>query len=71
LDKTSDVTAEAAGVVIFDNSLTKVDKFMHISRRMQTIVLQSAVVDMALSMIGMGFATTGYLSPMEAQSSMK
>jgi hypothetical protein len=28
----SDVTAEAAGVVIMDNSLKKVDEFMHISR---------------------------------------
>ena len=32
----SDVTTEAAGVVIMDSSLQKVDEFMHISRRMRT-----------------------------------
>lgn len=59
----SDVTSEAAGVVIMDNSLTKVDEFMHISRRMRIIALQSAVGGMVLSMIGMGFAAIGYLNP--------
>ena len=34
IGQNSDVTAEAAGVVIMDNSLEKVDEFMHISRRM-------------------------------------
>jgi P-type E1-E2 ATPase len=63
IGQNSDVTAEAAGVVIMDNSLTKVDEFMHISRRMRTIALQSAVGGMALSVIGMGFASTGYLTP--------
>ena len=46
-----------------DNSLTKVDEFMHISHRMRIIALQNAVDGMALSMIGMGFAATGYLNP--------
>ncbi len=59
----SDVTAEAAGVVVMDNSLRKVDEFMHISRRMRHIALQSAVGGMALSIIGMGFAASGHLSP--------
>ena len=59
----SDVTAEAAGVVIMDNSLEKVDEFMHISKRMRTIALQSAVGGMVLSVIGMGFAATGHLNP--------
>jgi heavy metal translocating P-type ATPase len=63
IGQNSDVTAEAAGVVIMDNSLTKVDEFMHISRRMRIIALQSAVGGMALSVIGMGFAATGRLSP--------
>ena len=57
------MTAEAAGVVIMDNSLKKVDEFMHISRRMRLIALQSAVGGMALSVIGMAFAATGYLTP--------
>ena len=63
IGQNSDVTAEAAGVVIMDNSLGKVDEFMHISRRMRIIALQSAVGGMALSVIGMMFAATGHLSP--------
>jgi len=63
IGQNSDVTAEAAGVVVMDNSLKKVDEFMHISRRMRVIALQSAVGGMALSAIGMVFAATGHLSP--------
>ena len=63
IGQNSDVTAEAAGVVIMDNSLTKVDEFMHISRRMRIIALQSAVGGMALSVIGMVVAATGHLTP--------
>ena len=63
IGQNSDVTAEAAGVVIMDNSLKKVDEFMHISRRMRVIALQSAVGGMALSIIGMIFAASGNLSP--------
>jgi len=63
IGQNSDVTAEAAGVVVMDNSLKKVDEFMHISRRMRTIALQSAVGGIALSVIGMVFAATGHLSP--------
>jgi P-type E1-E2 ATPase len=63
IGQNSDVTAEAAGVVILDNSLRRVDEFMHVSRRMRAIALQSAVGGMALSVIGMMFAATGNLSP--------
>ena len=63
IGQNSDVTAEAAGVVIMDNSLKKVDEFMHISRRMRFIALQSAVGGMTLSVIGMIVAATGHLSP--------
>ncbi len=59
----SDVTAEAAGAVIMDSSLAKVDELLHISRRMRIIALQSAVGGMALSILGMLFAAAGYLSP--------
>ncbi|TAK57944.1 MAG: heavy metal translocating P-type ATPase [Bacteroidetes bacterium] len=62
IGQNSDVTAEAAGVVVMDNSLKKVDEFMHISRRMRSIALQSAVGGMAVSIIGMVFAATGHLS---------
>ena len=46
-----------------ENSLKKVDEFMHISRWMRSIALQSAIGGMALSLIGMIFAATGHLSP--------
>lgn len=39
----SDITAEAAGAVILDSPLEKVDEFLHISRRLRSIALQSAV----------------------------
>ena len=59
----SDVTAEAAGAVILDSSLERVDELLHIGRRMRSIALQSAVGGMGLSLIGMGFAALGYLPP--------
>jgi P-type E1-E2 ATPase len=65
IGQNSDVTTEAASVVILDNSLRRVDEFMHISRRMRTIALQSAVGGMALSVAGMLFASAGWLSPVE------
>jgi P-type E1-E2 ATPase len=63
IGQNSDVTTEAAGVVVMDNSLRKVDEFMHISRRMRTIALQSAIGGMVLSLAGMMFAATGHLNP--------
>jgi heavy metal translocating P-type ATPase len=65
IGENSDVTSEAAGVVVMGNALEKVDEFMHISGRMRVIALQSAVGGMALSVIGMAFAATGHLSPVE------
>ncbi|MFG0335415.1 MAG: heavy metal translocating P-type ATPase [Maioricimonas sp. JB049] len=59
----SDVTTEAADVVVMDSSLQKVDEFLHISRRMRRIALQSAIGGMALSLIGMFVAAAGYLPP--------
>ncbi len=59
----SDITSEAAGAVILDSSLEKVDEFLHISRRMRTIALQSAVGGMALSVAGMIVAAAGHLPP--------
>src|SRR5262249_21234082 len=59
----SDITAEAAGAVILDSSLEKVDEFLHISHRMRSVALQSAVGGMALSLIGMLVASLGYLPP--------
>lgn len=59
----SDVTAEAAGAVILDGNLKRVDEFLHISRRLRTIALQSAVGGIVLSLTGMSFAALGYLPP--------
>jgi heavy metal translocating P-type ATPase len=59
----SDVTAEAAGAVILDASLRKVDEFLHIGRRLRSVALQSAIGGMALSLIGMALASAGFLSP--------
>lgn len=59
----SEITSEAAGAVILDSSLQKVDEFLHISRRMRSIALQSAVGGMALSVAGMMLAAMGLLSP--------
>jgi heavy metal translocating P-type ATPase len=61
----TDVTAEAAGAVILDSSLERVDELLHIGRRMRSIALQSGVGGMALSLIGMGIAAAGYLPPVE------
>jgi heavy metal translocating P-type ATPase len=59
----SDVTSEAARIVIVDSSLSKVDEIMHVSYRLRSIALQSALGGMALSIIGMGFAAAGFLPP--------
>ncbi len=59
----SDVTAEAAGAVILDSSLERVDELLHIGRRMRSIALQSAVGGMGLSVVGMLIAAAGYLPP--------
>jgi heavy metal translocating P-type ATPase len=63
LGQGSDITAEAAGAVIMESSLQKVDEFLHISRRQRAIALQSAIGGMALSVIGMAVAAAGYLPP--------
>jgi heavy metal translocating P-type ATPase len=59
----SDITAEAAGAVIMESSLQRVDEFLHVSRRMRRIALQSAVGGMAVSLAAMLLAAAGYLPP--------
>ncbi len=59
----SDVTSEAAGAVVMDTALERIDELLHIGRRLRSIALQSAVGGMAASVIGMGFAAAGFLSP--------
>ncbi len=59
----SDITTEAAGVVIMDSTLERVDEFFHISKHMRRIALQSAIGGMLLSIVGMILAAMGYLPP--------
>jgi P-type E1-E2 ATPase len=54
------ITTEAAGAVIMDSSLKRVDELFHLARR---IALQSAVGGMALSIVGMLVAFGGWLPP--------
>ena len=59
----SDVTSEAAGAVVMDSALERVDELFHIGRRLRSIALQSAIGGMAASLVGMGFAAAGFLPP--------
>jgi len=61
----SDITSEAADAVILTTSLSKVDELIHISHRMRSIALQSALGDMAASLLGMVAAAFGYLPALE------
>ncbi|WP_416209902.1 heavy metal translocating P-type ATPase [Legionella sp. PATHC035] len=59
----SNITSEAAGVVLMENTLNKVDELIHLSLGTRKIALQSAVGGMLLSVIGMSFASIGYITP--------
>jgi len=61
--QSSDIITEAAGAVILESSLQRVDELLHIGGHMRSIALQSAVGGMALSVIAMLFAASGYLPP--------
>jgi heavy metal translocating P-type ATPase len=65
IGQNSDVTSEAAAIVVMDSSLVRLDEFLHIGRRMRRIALESAVGGMLLSIGGMGFAAFGYLGPVQ------
>lgn len=62
----SSVTAEAAGAIIMESSLEKVDELIHISTKLRSIALQSAIGGIMISIIGMDFAAAGYISPVQA-----
>lgn len=61
----SEITSEAAGAVVLDSSLRKVDEFLHIGRRLRRVALQSALGGIGLSLLGMLAAAAGYLSPVQ------
>jgi len=71
IGQNSDVTAEAAGVIVMDAELKKIDEFMHISRRMRSIALQSVLGGMILSVAGMLLAAGGHLTPVAGPSPRK
>jgi heavy metal translocating P-type ATPase len=60
----NDITAEAADAVLLEPSLTKLDEFLHIARRLRRIALQSAIGGMAMSILGMTAAAFGVLPPL-------
>lgn len=59
----SDITSEAAGAVVMDGSLRKVDELLHIGDRLRRVALQSAVGGMVFSLGGMILASFGLLTP--------
>ncbi|KTC90541.1 heavy metal translocating P-type ATPase [Fluoribacter dumoffii] len=59
----SNITSEAAGAVILENTLKKVDELIHLSLNTRKIALQSAIGGMLLSFIGMSFASVGFITP--------
>lgn len=63
MGQNSEITSDAAGAVILEPSLTRVDELFHIGRRMRSIALQSAIGGMAASLLAMWVAALGYLPP--------
>jgi heavy metal translocating P-type ATPase len=63
--KNNAVTSEAAGAVILENSLIKVDELIHISEQSRKIALQSAIGGMIFSVVGMGLAAAGLINPVQ------
>jgi len=61
----SDITSEAADAVILHATLGRVDTLIHISHRMRTIALESAVGGMIASMVAMVAAAAGFLPPIQ------
>ena len=60
----SNVTAEAAGAVIMENSLNKVDELIHLKCTQRVkLHYKALLVVWSLSLIGMGFAAAGFITP--------
>lgn len=58
-------TSQAAGAVIMENSLAKVDELFHISENLRSIALQSAIGGMSFSLVGMILAAFGFINPVQ------
>jgi P-type E1-E2 ATPase len=63
IGQNSDITSEAASVVVLDGSLRRVDEFIHISERVRSVALECAIGGMVVSAAAMVFALFGFLSP--------
>lgn len=61
--QSSNITAEAASVVIMENTLFKVDELLHLCLKTRQIALQSGIGGMIFSLVGMFFAALGFISP--------
>jgi cation transport ATPase len=59
----SDITSEAAAVVVVDSAFSTIDSLIHLSYRLRRVALESAVGGMLLSIVGMIAAATGWLTP--------
>jgi heavy metal translocating P-type ATPase len=59
----NDAVGEAAGAVLMDPDLAKIDELIHISQRLRRIVIQSVAGGMLASLGGMLFAAAGLLPP--------
>lgn len=57
---------EAASVAILGHDILLVQEALSLSKRATSIALQSIVVGIGLSLIGMGFAAAGFISPVLA-----
>jgi P-type E1-E2 ATPase len=58
-----EIAVQAADAAILEPSLRRVDELIHIGRHMRKITLQSAVGGMGLSLLCMGVAAAGHLTP--------
>lgn len=59
----SAITSEAAGAIIMESTLSKVDELIHLSLNTRKIAAQSAIGGMMLSILGMMFAAAGFVPP--------
>ena len=58
-------SSEAAGVVLLVDELAPLVKAMAVARRSRRIAVQSVVAGLGLSLAAMGFASLGYLPPVQ------
>jgi P-type E1-E2 ATPase len=57
---------EAASIAILGHDVMLVEESLSLSKRATSIALQSIVIGIGLSLIGMGFASAGFISPVIA-----